>query len=449
MTDFKNDLTKGSVTKKLIAFSIPFFLSNLIQALYSIIDMFIVAWFSNAGGISAVAIGGQITWLINCFVSGLTMGGTVLIAQYVGSKKDKDVKETIGTMLSLFAIAAVIVTILMLIVCVPILKLINTPVQAFSGAKSFVVISICGTFFIFGYNALSAILRGMGDSKNPLKFIAISCINNIVLDLILVGKFRLGPGGAAFGTVVSQALSMVLCIIYLRKHDFIFDFKLKSFKINPRKALLLFKIGLPSSMQDTAVNLSFTFITAIANGFGVAASAAFGIANKFDSFAMLPASAMAMAVASMTAQNIGAKLMDRAKKTLKMGIIIALSVAFIIFMWIQIFPESVMRMFTTDINVIREGASYMKPYSFDFLMVSVVFSMDGFCNGAGHSTFSLINGLFATILIRTPLAYILSKLMPADMFGVGLASPLASACSIIIGFIYIRSGRWKKSRIGI
>lgn len=449
MKDFKNDLTEGSVTKKLVAFSIPFFLSNFIQALYSVIDILMVGWFSNTSGISGVTIGSQVTWLINCLISGITMGGTVLIAQYMGAKKEKDLKETISTMLTIFALAAIIITFIAFIFSVPVLRLINTPPEAFNQAKAFVHISISGTVFIFGYNMLSAILRGMGDSKNPLKFVTIACINNIVLDFIFLGIFKLGAGGAALATVISQALSMLLAIIYLRKNNFIFDFRLKSFKINKNKAKLLLKIGLPTSFQDTAVNLSFIFITAIVNGFGVSASAAVGIAGKFDSFAMLPASAMAMAIASMTAQNIGAKLYDRAKKILKTGIIIALSIALLFFIWIQVFPESVVRLFTNDISVIQAGKAYMLAFSYDFLMVSFVFCMDGFFNGCGHSNFSLFNGLISTLLLRVPLAYLLGKILLPGLFGVGLAAPLASFCSLILGIIYIKSGRWKKTRVEI
>lgn len=444
MKNVKENLTDGNVTKKLIFFSLPFFLSNLIQAMYSVIDMLIVGWFSDPSGIAAVSIGGQVTWLVNSIISGITMGGTVLIAQYIGAKREKDLKETISTMFTVFMIAAVVLTIVMLLIAVPILKIMNTPTESLEQAKMFVHISISGTIFIFGYNAISAVLRGMGDSKRPLIFVSIACGTNIILDLILVAIFKMGPKGAALATVTSQGISMILSVNYIIKSS-IFSFKLNDIKIFKNKVKLLFKLGIPSSLQDTAVNTSFIFITTIVNGFGVNASAATGISGKFDSFTMLPASAMSMAIASMTAQNIGAGFYERAKETMRTGIKIAVSFAIVVFTFIQIFPSFVMRIFTNNMEVINSGSTYMRSFSFDFIMVSFVFCMDGFFNGCGHSKFSMINGLLSTLLIRVPLAYLLSKFF--GLSGVGAAAPLASVFSIILGVWYIRKNKWRKSAI--
>jgi putative MATE family efflux protein len=440
---FMKNLTEGNVTKKLIAFSLPFLMSNLIQSMYGITDMLIVGWFSDSSGISAVAIGAQVTWIINSLISGITTGGTIIIAQYVGAKRKKDVEETISTMFVVFMIAAVVLTFIMFFLASPILKFINTPMESLSQAKSFIYVSLGGTFFIFGYNAVSAVLRGLGDSKSPLLFVAVACSINVVLDLILVAGLRMGPKGAAFATVTSQGI-MVLAILYIHKKK-IFDFKAKNFKFHKRKAKMLFRIGIPSSLQDTAVNISFIFITAIVNEFGVKASAAVGIASKFDSFAMLPATAMAMAISSMAAQNVGAGLQDRAKETMKTGIKIAATFAVLVFIFVQAFPSFVMLLFTKDAAVINAGSIYMRAFSFDFIMVSFVFCMDGFFNGCGHTNFSMANGLLSTLLVRVPLAFMLSKLF--GLYGVGFAAPIASVFSIMWGLWYIKTNRWRKVKI--
>ncbi|HEX3027379.1 MAG TPA: MATE family efflux transporter [Clostridia bacterium] len=447
VSNIEVNLTEGSVTKKLAVFAAPFFAANFLQAMYGAIDTAIVGWFSNAGGIAAISIGSQVMQIMISLVTGITLGGTILIAQYLGAMQKQDLKELLGTMLTIFFILAVVLTALMGAFTIPILNCLNTPPEAYAQAKAFVYISSAGTVFIVGYNAISAIMRGFGNSKQPLIFIAIACVTNILLDFLFVGFFRLGPAGAAISTVTAQAASMVLSILYLKKNDFIFDFKLKSFRIQKDKAAALLKLGIPVCAQETMINFSFLFITAIVNSFGVVASAAVGISDKFITFAMLPASALSGAIASMTAQNMGAGYHDRARKTMRVGILFSVAFALVFFLWVQIIPETVLHLFRADAAVIADGVVYLRAFSYDFIMVSFVFCMDGFVNGCGHTTFSLINGLVSSFFVRVPLAFLLSKVLRDGLFGVGVAAPAASVISIIIALIYIRSGHWQKSKI--
>lgn len=308
-----SNLTEGSIGRRLITFAIPYLIANFVQALYGAVDMAVVGWFANSAGISAVSVGSQVMQIVTSMVSGLTMGGTILIAQYFGAKLEKDTKETISTMLTMFAAAGVGFTAVMFL-CAPwVLSLLQTPPEAFEQALSYVRIASCGILFIFGYNAISAMLRGLGDSKSPLLFISIACLTNIALDLLMVGGMGMGPAGAALATILSQAVSMCLAILYLTRRDFIFDFKLQSFHMYKDKALKLLKIGLPVSLQESMVSVSFLFIAAIVNSLGVITSAAVGIAGKFTNFAMLPATAFSGAISALTAQNMGAGQPDRAK----------------------------------------------------------------------------------------------------------------------------------------
>lgn len=438
------DLTQGSIFRNLIVFAIPFLLANFVQALYGTVDMAVVGWFTDASGISAVSIGSQVMQIVNSLVTGITMGGTILIAQFVGAQRENDVKETISTMLTLFLLMGILLTVVMFFTTKWLLQVLQTPAEAFEQARQYTQIAVCGVLFTLLYNGISAILRGLGDSVRPLVFIAIACLTNIVLDLVFVGGLRWGAAGAAFATILSQGISMALAIFYLRNQDFLFDFKIKSFRLVKNKAKSIIRLGLPISLQETMVNVSFLIIAAVVNTFGVTASAAVGIAGKFDAFAMLPASALSGAIASMVGQNMGSGQPERARKTLRIGIAFSFVCALFFFAWIQIAPDSVMRMFKASDEVIAAGSEYMRAFSIDFLMVSFVFCMNGFFNGCGRTMFSMANGLLSTFFVRIPLVFLLGHTMASSLFGIGLAAPLASLLSIILGLWYIKTNRWNQ-----
>lgn len=254
---FRKDLTQGSVTKQLLKFSVPFLLSNLLQALYSVADMVIVGQFCGKSGITGVSIGGQINILVTGAALGLAIGGTVLIAQYGGAKKYDDQKSTIGTMTTLYIILSAVLTVVMVLLTKPILRLLKTPDNAFEEAVRYLTICMLGTVFMFLYNAISAILRGMGDSKRPLYFVAIAAAVNVVGDIVLVGPLKMGAAGAAVATISSQGISVILSLIYLFSSGFFSGYKIKDFRIDRQKALSIIKIGLPSSVQQVIVSFSF------------------------------------------------------------------------------------------------------------------------------------------------------------------------------------------------
>jgi len=445
--NFAHDLTGGSVVKNLIKFSLPFLLSNFIQAMYSVSDMIIVSWFSGPASVSGVSNGGQVTVIVINFIVGLTMGGTVLIGQYYGAKRYGDIKKTTGTMFSVLIIMAVILTVVMIILCDPILRLIQVPPDAFSEARRFYTICMSGTVFIFGYNAVSAVLRGMGDSKRPLYFVSVACGLNIVLDLITVGVFKLGAAGAALSTVTAQAFSLVISVIYLVKNDFMFDFKPSSFRIDFQKVKLILAIGIPSSLQNTIVGISFLVMMALVNGYGTAASAAVGIVGKFNGFAILPGIAMSAAISSMSAQNIGAGLPDRARQTMITGFKIVYPICMLFFLLAFIFPKSVMYIFTTDPDVITQGVKYIKSFCFDYLVVPITFCMNGLFTGAGKTMFIMVNGISTSVLFRIPVALLFGKLLNFGLTGIGIAAPAASFCALISCSVYLILGHWKKSVI--
>ena len=448
---FRQDLTQGSVGKQLIKFSIPFLLSNLLQAFYSVADMIIVGRLCGTHGITGVNIGSQINILVTGAAFGLAVGGTVLIAQYGGAKKFDEQKKTIGTLFTAYIILAVICTAVMLLLGDTLLKLLNTPEVAYTEAFNYYMICMSGLVFMFAYNVISAILRGMGDSKRPLYFVLIATIVNIIFDVILVGPFKMGAAGAAIATVGAQALSVILSLIYLAKNHFFIGYHKSDFKIDGAKMKMLLKLGLPSSVQQLVVSFSFLTLTALVNSLPNAdiASACQGIGGKVNSFAILPALAMSSAVSSMAGQNIGAGDAKRAKKTMLTGMGIAFAISMVVFVIVQLFPQQIISLFDTNEEVLKVGADYMRFIALDYIFVPFVFCMNGLAIGAGYTNFALFNACFSSILVRVPFAYLIVNLTNLGFNGIGLATGLASAASIVVGAIFVASGKWKNPKIKI
>ncbi|NSW91708.1 MAG: MATE family efflux transporter [Firmicutes bacterium] len=443
----ERNLTEGNVAKQLIKFALPFMLSNLIQTLYNVADMLIVGNFVGPAGVSGVNIGGQVTLLITNIVVGLSVGGTVVIAQFLGSGDRKSMNESIKTLITFLLMAAVIITVLMMILSDAILVLIRTPEEAYGQAKNYLNITLSGTVFIFGYNAFSAILRGLGDSRRPLIFVTIACVINIFLDLLLVGVFDMASSGAALATIISQAVSMIFCIIYLKHSNFEFDFKFKSFRFYKNRFFMLMRVGTPISIQNVIVNLSFLVLTTIANGMGVSASAAIGIVGKYNGFAILPAIAVGSSVSAMVAQNIGAGMIDRAKKTFYAGFMLAFSVSCVVFIITRLFPEQILSMFGDDPDMIASGVEYMQTFTLDYLIVPATFCLNGIITGSGHTIVSSVGGIMSSLGFRIPFAVLFGEVLKMGMWGLGLAAPLASLGAAVIIFIYYLTGKWKISKV--
>ncbi|MDD3972639.1 MAG: MATE family efflux transporter, partial [Clostridia bacterium] len=446
----ENRLTEGSVIKQLIKFSLPLLLSNIVQALYSVADMLIVGWFSGTYTMSAVNIGGQITMVVTNFVIGLAIGGTVLIAQYIGAKKNEEVDKTIGTLFTLMGILAIFFSIFMTFFSDVMLKLLNTPKESYDMAKNYVLICMWGIVFVFGYNAISAILRGMGDSKRPLAFVGIASTINIILDIIFVGPLNMNATGAAIATIIAQATAMFLAIIYLKRNRFVFNFHHTSFRIHKDKLKLLLKVGIPSSAQNVIVGISFLVLTSIINDLGgVTASAAVGIVGKFNSFAILPAIAMSASVSAMSAQNIGAGLYDRAQKTLWSAITISFAISVAIFAFVQIFPEAILQAFKAEPDVIDIGVSYLRSFSYDYLIVPFAFCFNGLLNGSGYSIVSMTSSIVSSLVFRIPLVFLFARVLETGVGSLGYAAPIATVFASLIGGYFYFSGKWKKDKLKI
>lgn len=434
----EKDLTKGNLIKTLLLFALPYIGANFLQALYGAADLMIVGKFCDSSVVSAVATGSQLLQTLIFFITGLTVSATVLIGKAYGAKEYEKISKTINTMTICFVAAALLLSLPLLFFTEFLLKLINTPQEAFSAAKDYILICSFGLIFVFGYNSISAILRGLGNSVAPMYFVMISCLINIAGDLILVGKYSAGAFGAAAATVISQAISVIIGFIYLRKGNFIFKFKFRDIKFDLNTAKELFRIGLPLSLQDTVIPLSFMFLFSLANAMGVEASAAYGSVVRLNAFMMLPAGSFAMSLTALVAQNSGAGNMKRAINALKLSILFSFLFGVIFFTWQQLYPQSAIAIFTADDEVERVGALYLKSFSWDYLLVPFVFCMNGFFFGCGRTLFAAFNSIFSAFAVRVPVAFVLCMLIPgATLFELGIAAPCASVLTIIVAVFYL------------
>ena len=445
MKSIENNLTQGSVFKKLWGFTLPLIGANLLQILYGMVDLYIVGRFATTADVSAVSVSTTVLSAFLMFLIGLAVGATVVVGQKYGAGEKEALSSVAATG---FSLAWIVGAALMLIVAVfarPILGWINTPEAAVRGATSYMLICSVGYLFQSVYNMLAGILRGMGDSKSPLLYVAVATVVNIVSDTILVAGFGLGAAGTAIATVFAQLLCMLFAILHVRRRGFPFDFRLKSYRLVKKDAGALIRTGLPIALQQALVLFSFVLVAGIINKHGLNASAAAGILDKVFLFATIPTNAFHSSISAMVAQNIGAREEKRAVQCLRYGTLFSFLFALAFFLTGLFLPEQTMRIFTADSGVIEEGIRYYAGYKFDYLICSLAFCINGFINGTGHTRLTLIANLISTYAIRIPACFLVGNVWKLGMYGLGFALPVATAVQVMIGFAFYISGRWRKT----
>ena len=447
MDDRKN-LTTGSVGKKLIVFALPIIAMNLLQAVYNIVDMIIVGQFVGSAGMSAVSIGGQITTLVLVICTGLSNGCSVLVANLFGMKREREMKDYVGTMLSFLLILAAGFTLGVILLRQPLLRALNTPAESFSQTESYLVICMAGTVFVYAYGLLSGALRGIGESMQPLLYVCITTVENVILDLIFVAVLHWDAPGAAAATIISQATSMLLVARYTKERTPLFDFRLPSFRIHPDKLRHLLAVGLPQAIQFTCTNISFLFISSLINTYGVSASAAAGAATKIGTFGTLPGQACMSAIVTLTGQNHPLKNYKRILQGMLWGMAVSLGFSLVFFLLCQFVPGYMYGLFTTDPEVTRVGADYLRLFAISFLDETIMFCMFGVLTGAGYTTVTMLTSITSAFGIRYALAALLSRHTLLGFNGIALAYSAAPLLGIAVAIIFLLSGRWKKSRIG-
>ncbi|MGL5379625.1 MATE family efflux transporter, partial [Clostridium sp.] len=431
-----SNFTEGKIFSPLLKFTIPILIALFLQTMYGAVDLLIVGQFGNAADVSAVSTGSQVMFSITSMITGLAMGITILIGQKLGENKKDEAGNVVGSGISIFTVFAIIITILIVLFASPIASLMHAPAEAFDSTVSYLRICGAGTIFVIFYNIIGGVFRGLGDSKTPLITVGIACIVNIIGDLIFVGIFKMAASGAAYATVLAQSTSVILSLILIKRRGLPFKFSKNSVKFHKNLTSQIIKYGAPIALQDVLVNLSFLVIMVIGNSMGVIASAGIGVAEKLVGFIMLIPISFSQSVSAFVAQNYGAKKYDRAKRVLLYSVLASLCCGIIMF-YITFFHGNLLSgIFSNDDAVILAAWDYMKAYGIDCLFTAIMFSMVGYFNGCGNTTFVMIQGVVGAFLIRIPVSFIMSKIEPVSLFKVGLATPASTFIQIIlcIGF---------------
>lgn len=443
------DFTTGSIPRHIINFTVPLFVGNLLQALYNTVDSIWVGKYLGHNALAAVSVSFPIVFIMIAMVTGLTMATTVMVAQYKGAEDDIMVKKTINNTMLILTIAAAIMSAIGIVFHKTILSLIGTPPELFDMASGYLNITFAGLAFVFGYNIVSAILRGLGDSKTPLRFLFYATVINILLDPIFI--FGLGPipkmgiNGAALATILAQAIAFFMAIKYLNNSSEVLSIRVKDFKYDKDLTRKLMQIGLPAGLQQTVVALGHTIVMSVVNSFGSSVVAAFGAANKIDSFFFMPSMSIGIATSALTGQNLGARKYKRVNETMKWASLLSVTISAIMILFIYLFPEKPLLLFSNDKEVLKEGSVILKTWSLAYIPFGMMWVSNGIIRGAGDTIITMIMSIFSLWLVRIPLAIYLSRYTALGSRGIWVAMAISMTLSGVMSLIYYRTGRWKRS----
>ena len=443
------DLTRGPVVSQLFRFALPLFVSNALQAIYNLVDMVVVGNYIGPAGMSAVSIGGDILHLLTFVAMGFASAGQVIIARQVGSGRRNEIKKTIGTMFTFLTLASIVIAAVCFAIRHSVLHWLNTPQAAWKYTMDYMVTCICGLVFIYGYNIVSAILRGMGDSKRPFIFIAVAAILNTVLDVLFVKYFGMEVFGAALATVIGQGVSFIASIIYLYRHrdSFGFDFKPASFRIDVPAFKRLLALGIPMAIQSAAVNFSKIILMAWINLFDVTYSALAGIYNKINIMSGVISMSFTTAGSTMVGQNLGAREYARVNRVLATiavsGAVLAMAGTLVMVFW----PDAVYGIFTPDAGLLGVASVLTVPIILNLYGAasrSVAFS---FINGPGRSGLNLAVALIDGVIARIGLAALFGFALRMDCFGFWMGDTLAGFMPLVIGLVFYCTGKWHREPV--
>ena len=440
------DFTTGSVPRQLISFATPLFLSSLLQIVYNMVDMIIVGQKLGKVGLSAVSVGGDVSGFLTFIAMGFSSAGQVLISQYLGSGQKEKISRFIGTMFNFLMGCAVAVSVICMILRTPILKVMNTPAEAFSEAMNYSTVCIAGLVFIYGYNIMSAVLRGMGDSIRPFIFIGIAAVLNVIMDIAFVLFAGMGSMGAALATVLSQAFSFISCIIYVFRNKKRYDLTLSHEEltgVDRRMLSSLIRLGFPMAIKFASVMTSKLFVNAFVNSYGVAVCAFSGIAHKLGSITNMFSNSFNTAGSSMVGQNIGAGCYKRVGKIMKSIFSITVSIDLALSLMIILIPEKIFGLFTTDPEVISIGLKYVPIAVLMFMSSAARSGMNALINGSGNYKVNFATAILDGIVNRIGLALLFGLALGMKHYGFWLGDALAGFTPFFIGIVFYFSGKWK------
>ena len=433
--DDKQNFVTGSIPKKMLNFMLPILGALILQAMYGAVDLLVVGKFGTTAGISGVSTGSSIMNMVTFVTAALTTALTVVMGNYLGQNRPEKIGNLIGGAICFFVALAIVVGAVLLIFARPLAVLMQAPDEALDLTVAYIQVCGGGFIFIVFYNLISAIFRGLGDSKQPLIFVGIACVVNIVGDLVLIAGFHLNTLGAAIATVTAQAVSVILSLVIISRKELPFKVTKEDIRFNSSISKFV-KIGAPLALQEFLTNVSFLALLAFVNKMGLDASSGYGVAQKIQSFIMLVPSSIMQSMASFVAQNVGAAREDRAKKAMFVGMGFGAGIGVIIFITIFFFGDVVSSIFTNDAAVIARAFEFLRGFAPEAIVTCILFSYNGYFNGHSKSLFVMVQSVAQAFLVRLPMSYIMSIQPDASLTGVGLAAPTATVFGIILCTIY-------------
>lgn len=434
---------EGRLWRQIGAFCLPYLCSCFLQTLYGMADLFIIGQFEGAGSITAVSIGSQVMHMATVMIVGLAMGTTVHIGRCIGAARRDLAAKFTGNTISLFLGGSLVLAAVLLGLVDHFVAWMATPAEAVAGTRDYLTICYMGIPFITAYNVISSIFRGMGNSRTPMYFVAVACVANIVLDYLFMGAFHLGPAGAALGTVLSQAISVAISVWMVRRYDLGIPLTRADLKPSGDIIRKILRVGVPISMQDGFIQISFLVITVIANERGVVDAAAVGIVEKFISFVFMVPSAMLSTVSALGSISIGAGKPERAIAILHKGLRIVITYGVLMALGVQFCAYGVVGLFTSDAAVIAAGGPYLKGYIVDSIFAGIHFCFSGYFTANGRSEISFLHNITSIVCARIPLVYLASKTFPDTLLPMGLATASGSLVSVGICVVAYRMLRPK------
>ena len=443
------NLTEGPIMRSLLMFAIPIVLTNLVQQLYSMVDLIVIGQFVGNTGTVGVNTGGEMADLVAPVAMGFSTAGQIYIAQLFGAGAEQKIKRTVGTLLSFMIVVSAALAVIAILLHRPVLDLLNCPKEAIGQASSYMIITALGYPFIFGYNAVCGVLRGMGESKRPLVFILVAAVVNIVLDIVLVVVFRMDAAGTAIATTASQMGAFIASFIFLwkKKERFDFEFKLSYFTMDRKILWVLIKLGIPQVVRSIFVRVGMLWVNSTANSFGLVVSATNSVGNKLQKFLEVFVQGITTASSSMVGQNLGARKSERAGKTTLCTALAAVVCACFSAFLCVFFPHQIFGIFTADPAVIALGATFLQIFVLHFFASSVTGSFQAMVNGCGFVELGFVLGLMDGIICKIGFGLLFMNVFHMGYVGLWWGV----ACSRIIpGFIcigYYISGRWKTRKL--
>ncbi len=428
----RQNFTQGRIFVPLIRFALPVLLALFLQTMYGAVDLLVVGQFGTPADVSAVATGSMVMHTVTVVITSLAMGLTVLVGRKIGEGIKEEAGKIIGSGIWLFAVLAVVLSVVMVFASPALAQIMHAPPEAFDKTVDYIRICSAGTVFIVAYNLVGSIFRGIGDSAMPLITVAIACVLNIIGDLVLIAGFRMGTTGAAIATVFAQAVSVALSLVIIRRKKLPFTFRAKDIRPKADHIKQTLFLGVPIALQELLVSISFLAITAIVNGLGLTISAGVGVAEKLCGFVMLVPSAYMQAMSAFVAQNMGAGKPERARKALLCGIASSLAVGAVMGYFTFFHGDLLAGMFAKDAPVIAAAAEYLKAYAIDCLLTAFLFCFIGYFNGTGATIFVMLQGIIGAFGVRLPVSWFISRQSWATLFYIGLATPASTLVQIVL-----------------